>query len=123
MLSLEIRTILRENVIKIANATQKVKCNARVISVANSNERSLLYQIWTSPSKRNPIHSDGVFFFGYGSMLRICHLCVMRPTSVARWGSEPTAAGGGNREASEWPRSADEEAAPSATKMPGTATG
>jgi len=34
-----------------------------------------------------------------------------------------TAAGGGAREPSEWQRSADEEGAPSPTKMPGTATG
>jgi len=33
----------------------------------------------------------------------------MRPTSVARWGSEPTAAGGGRKEASEWPGSARDE--------------
>ena len=38
-------------------------------------------------------------------------------------GSDPTAAGGGNREESEWQRSADEEGALSPTKMPGTATG
>ena len=38
-------------------------------------------------------------------------------------GSEPTAAGGGRKEASEWQRSADDEAALSARKMPGTATG
>jgi len=38
-------------------------------------------------------------------------------------GSDPTAAGGGRREGSEWQRSADDEAAPSARKMPGTATG
>ena len=39
------------------------------------------------------------------------------------WGSEATAAGGGRKELSEWQRSADEDAAPSATNMPGTATG
>ena len=33
----------------------------------------------------------------------------MRPTSVARWGSEPTAAGGGRKEASAWPGSARDE--------------
>ena len=38
-------------------------------------------------------------------------------------GSEPTAAGGRGREANEWPRSADDAAAPSARNMPGTATG
>jgi len=38
-------------------------------------------------------------------------------------GSEATAAGGGRKEASEWQRSADDEAALSARKMPGTATG
>ena len=38
-------------------------------------------------------------------------------------GSEGSAAGGGKSDLSEWPRSADEEAAPSATKMPGTANG
>ena len=38
-------------------------------------------------------------------------------------GSDGSAAGGGSSDLSEWPRSADEEAAPSATKMPGTATG
>ena len=38
---------------------------------------------------------------------------VMRPTSVARWGSDPTAAGGGRREGSEWPGSAGDEGAPS----------
>ena len=38
-------------------------------------------------------------------------------------GSEPTAAGGGRKEASEWQRSADDAAASAARKMPGTATG
>jgi len=38
-------------------------------------------------------------------------------------GSEPTAAGGGRKEASEWPRSADDEAVLTARNMPGTATG
>ena len=38
-------------------------------------------------------------------------------------GSEATAACGGNRELSEWQRSEDDEAAPSARKLPGTATG
>ena len=38
-------------------------------------------------------------------------------------GSEGSAAGGRCSDPSEWLRSADEEAAPTATKMPGTATG
>ena len=38
-------------------------------------------------------------------------------------GSEGSAAGGGRSDLSEWQRSAAEEAAASATKMPGTATG
>ena len=38
-------------------------------------------------------------------------------------GSEGSAASGGESDLSEWPRSADEEAALAATKMPGTATG
>ena len=38
-------------------------------------------------------------------------------------GSEPTAAGGGRKEASEWPRSVCNAAAPSARRTPGTATG
>ena len=38
-------------------------------------------------------------------------------------GSEPTAAGGREREANEWPRSASEAAAPSATRVPSIATG
>ena len=38
-------------------------------------------------------------------------------------GSDGSAAGGGRSDLSEWQRSADEEAALSATKMPGTATG
>ena len=38
-------------------------------------------------------------------------------------GSEPTAAGGGKKEASEWPRSVCNAAAPSARRTPGTATG
>ena len=44
---------------------------------------------------------------------------------VARllWGSDGSAACGGSSDLSEWPRSADEDAALSATKMPGTATG
>ena len=46
MLFLKMGVILRERYRKIANATQKVKCNARVISVANSNGCSLLYQLW-----------------------------------------------------------------------------
>ena len=53
--------------------------------------------------------------------------CVMYNTlrypGVAQLGSEVTAAGGGIREPSEWQRSADDEAAQSARKMPGTATG
>ena len=42
---------------------------------------------------------------------------------VVKLGSDGSAAGGGESDLSEWPRSADEEAAVSATKMPGTATG
>ena len=38
-------------------------------------------------------------------------------------GSEPSAAGVGYSEASEWPRSTDEEGASPPTKMSGTATG
>ena len=38
-------------------------------------------------------------------------------------GSDATAAGGGVRELSEWPRSAGNAAAPSARRPPGTATG
>ena len=38
-------------------------------------------------------------------------------------GSEPTAAGGGRKEASEGPRSVCNAAAPSARRTPGTATG
>ena len=38
-------------------------------------------------------------------------------------GSDPTAAGGGEREGSEWPRSIADEAAPSVRKISGTATG
>ena len=38
-------------------------------------------------------------------------------------GSEGSTAGGGTSDPSEWQWSAGEEAAPSATKMPGTATG
>jgi len=38
-------------------------------------------------------------------------------------GSDGSAACGGASDLSEWQRSADEDAAPSATKMPGTATG
>ena len=38
-------------------------------------------------------------------------------------GSEPTAAGGGRKEASEWQRSVCNAAAPSARRTPGTATG
>ena len=40
-------------------------------------------------------------------------LRVMRPTSVARWGSEGSAAGGGRSDPSEWPGSARDEGAPS----------
>ena len=53
--------------------------------------------------------------------------CVMYNTlrylGVAQLGSEVTAAGGGKSELSEWQRSADDDAAPSTRKMPGTATG
>ena len=42
---------------------------------------------------------------------------------VQKLGSDATAAGDRQREQSEWPRSAAEEAALAATKMPGTATG
>ena len=45
----------------------------------------------------------------------------MRPTSVARWGSDPTAAGGGRREASAVQRSVSDAAALSARRAPGTA--
>ena len=38
-------------------------------------------------------------------------------------GSEPTAAGGRRKEASEWPRSIADEAAPPARKISGTANG
>ena len=38
-------------------------------------------------------------------------------------GSEPTAAGGGRKEASEWPRSADVKERRRRRQMPGTATG
>ena len=61
------------------------------------------------------------FLFGYDSMLRSYHLRVMSPTSVARWVSEPTAAGGGRREASAVQRSVSDAAALSARRAPGTA--
>ena len=45
------------------------------------------------------------------------------PTERAKEvGSDPTAAGGGEREGSEWQRSADDAAALAARKLPGTAT-
>ena len=47
----------------------------------------------------------------------------MSLTSVFGMGSDGSAAGGGYSDPSEWLRSAVEEAAPPATKMPGTATG
>ena len=45
MLSLKMGVILRERYRKIANATQKVKCNAEPISVAFSHIYPQLYQI------------------------------------------------------------------------------
>ena len=42
---------------------------------------------------------------------------------VVELGSDPSAAGGGGSEESEWPRSTDEEGALPPTKMSGTATG
>ena len=47
----------------------------------------------------------------------------LKTTSGFPEGSEPTAAGGGRKEASEWPRSVCNAAAPSARRTPGTATG
>ena len=61
------------------------------------------------------------FLFGYDSMLRSYHLRVMRPTSVARPVSDPTAAGGGRREGRAVQRSVCNAAAPSARRTPGTA--
>ncbi len=43
--------------------------------------------------------------------------------TTAGAGSEPTAAGGGSREASEWPQSACDAGAPPPRSTPGTATG
>ena len=43
--------------------------------------------------------------------------------TTGRGGSDGSAASGGRSDLSEWQRSADEEGAPSPTKMPGTATG
>ena len=45
------------------------------------------------------------------------------PPAAERTGSDGSAAGGGYSDLSEWPRSADDAAAPSARKLPGTATG
>ena len=45
-------------------------------------------------AKENTTQTGGVFF-GYDSMLRSYHLLVVRSTSVARWVSEGSAAGGG----------------------------
>ena len=51
------------------------------------------------------------------------HQSVALPTERAKEvGSDPTAAGGGEREGSEWQRSADDAAALAARKLPGTAT-
>ena len=47
----------------------------------------------------------------------------MQSTAPPLAGSDGSAAGGGYSDLSEWPRSADDAAAPSARKMPGTATG
>ena len=44
-------------------------------------------------------------------------------TPAGVMGSDGSAAGGGYSDQSEWQRSADDAAAPSARKMPGTATG
>ena len=55
--------ILRERYRKIANATQKVKCNARVISVANSNECSILYQLWVDMPKKTVSRKAGCLFW------------------------------------------------------------
>ena len=44
-----------------------------------------------SATKENTTQTGGVFF-GYDSMLRSYHLLVVRPTSVARWVSEGSAA-------------------------------
>ena len=46
-----------------------------------------------------------------------------RKRSYRPWGSDGSAACGGKSDLSEWLRSADVEAAPSARKLPGTATG
>jgi hypothetical protein len=45
-------------------------------------------------TKENTTQTGGVFF-GYDSMLRSYHLRGVRPTSVARWVSEGSAASGG----------------------------
>ena len=44
-------------------------------------------------------------------------------TPMRAWGSKGAPPVAESSDLSEWPRSADEEAAPTATKLPGTATG
>ena len=56
-------------------------------------------------AKKNPHPSGwGFFLVVIASFAAITR--VMSPTSVARWGSDPTAASGGCRKGSEWPGSA-----------------
>ena len=66
------------------------------------------------PYQKKKDHPTGwsFLFLWLAEQARICYR-VMSPTSVARWGSDPTAAGGGRREGSEWPGSARDAGAPS----------
>ena len=50
-----------------------------------------------SRTRKRKTTQPGGLFFGYGSRLCRCHRG-MRPTSVARWVTSPTAAGGGRKE-------------------------
>ena len=78
----------------------QIQRSERVAAVGERRRRSVAKDIRRAPQQ------------GYMSL-----------TSVFGMGNEPTAASGGRKEASEWQWSADEEAAPSATNMPGTTTG
>ena len=81
--------------------------------------------VGSSPSpatrKRNAIHLDGVSFLrSVRDMVRISR--VMRPTSAARWVSEPTAACGGSREANAAQRSKKARKSESPKLFSGTAS-
>ena len=71
-----------------------IRKNTILYKTTRSHNPEVVGSSPASATKENTTQTGGVFF-GYDSMLRSYHLLVVRSTSIARWVSEGSAAGGG----------------------------